>query len=98
VVNEGAIVTPPEGPWILPGITRELALELARDAGFSCAEVPVSEHALKSADEVWLTSSTLELVPVVSVDGLRVGTGRPGPVWERLQALYRNYTVSVMSA
>ena len=97
VVTAGRIVTPPEGPWLLAGITRELVVELARDAGLSCAEVPVSEEALKSADEVWLTSSTLELVPVVSVDGVRVGTGRPGPVWKRLRALYHTRTQALTS-
>ena len=98
VVSNGAIVTPPEGPWLLPGITRELVLELARAAGIRCAEVPVSSHALKGADEIWLTSSTLELVPVVSLDGRCIGTGRPGPVWEQLHALYRDHTVTFASA
>ena len=56
VVRRGRIITPPKNPFILPGVTRDLVLEVARAAGLPCAEAPVSESELRTADEIWLTS------------------------------------------
>lgn len=91
IVHEGRILTPPEGPSLLSGITRGLVLELAQGAGLACAEQPVSEDMLREADEVWLTASTLEIAPVIAIDGIPVGNGRPGSLWRKLDALYREY-------
>ena len=90
-VVDGAITTPPKGPYLLPGITRDLIIELAREAGLSCREAPVAEATLSGADELWLSSSTREVLPVTRLNGEPVGTGRPGPVWRRVHDLYQRY-------
>ena len=91
VVRGGRLITPPKGPLILPGVTRDLVLELARAHGVPCAEEAVSEAVLRVADEVWMTSSTKEILPITRLDGKPVGDGRPGPLHARLLALYKNY-------
>ncbi|MBI3575136.1 MAG: D-amino acid aminotransferase [Gammaproteobacteria bacterium] len=91
VVRSGRLVTPPKGPLILPGVTRDLVLELARAHGVPCAEAAVSEVALRAADEVWMTSSTKEILPITRLDGKPVGSGKPGPLHARLLALYKDY-------
>ena len=58
VVRGGRLMTPPKGPLILPGVTRDLVLELARAHGVACAEEAVSEAVLRGADEMWMTGST----------------------------------------
>ncbi len=91
VVTNGRAVTPPKGPLILPGVTRDLVLELARAHDVPCAEAAVSEAALRAADEVWMTSSTKEILAITSLDGKPVGNGKPGPMHTRLLALYKEY-------
>jgi D-alanine transaminase len=91
IVEQGTIVTPPKGPQLLPGITRDLVLELAADVGLPHREGDISEAQLRDADEVWLTSSSKEVVPVTSLNGKPVGDGRPGPVWKRMAGLYQEY-------
>ncbi len=91
VVKNGRAVTPPKGPLILPGVTRDLVLELALAHGVPCEERAVSETELRNADEVWLTSSTKEILAITRLDGKPVGTGRPGPLHGRMLALYRDY-------
>lgn len=90
VVN-GVLVTPPKGPFILPGITRDLVLELARAHDVPCAEHGLPETELRAADELMLSSSTKELLPITELDGTTVGRGRPGPLHARLHALYQDY-------
>lgn len=87
----GTVVTPPQGPRLLPGITRDVILELARHERLPLSEAPISEGDLKTADEVWLTSSTREILPVTRVDDQPIGSGRPGPVWLRMIASYQAY-------
>ena len=89
VVRAGAIRTPPDGPGILAGITRDLVLEIARQHGLDAAMAPVSSADLLTADEVWLTSSTREIAAVVELNGRRVGDGAPGPMWQRMDDLYQ---------
>lgn len=91
IVKDGRLVTPPKGPYILPGITRDLALELARAHAIPCAEEAIHEDQLFSADEVWLTSSTKEILPITRLNQRPVGTGRPGPMHGRLFKLYKDY-------
>jgi D-alanine transaminase len=90
IVKDGTVATPPLDAQILPGITRHIALELLRRDG----SIPVEERVVRmsevrAADEVWISSSTKELVPVTELDGEPVGDGRPGPVWERAARIYR---------
>ncbi|OGI55810.1 MAG: D-amino acid aminotransferase, partial [Candidatus Muproteobacteria bacterium RBG_19FT_COMBO_61_10] len=88
VVLKGTLVTPPKGPFILPGVTRDLALELARAHGMACEERAVTEAELRGADELMLSSSTRELLPITRLDGGPVGNGKPGPLHARLHTLY----------
>ena len=95
VILDGVITTPPKGPHLLPGITRDLLLELAEANGLAWREAEVSEAQLRDADELWLTSSTKEVMPVVQLDGQPVSAGRPGPVFERMIACYRDYKARI---
>lgn len=83
-VIQGAIVTSPTDPSILPGITRAATLDLVRAEGLPLAERSMSVQELRAADEVFLTGTTIEIVPVVSLDGAKIGSGEPGPVTRRL--------------
>ena len=91
VIRDGLIRTPVKDQRILPGITRDLLLELAaaNDIPYREEDIPVA--ALKSADEVWVTSSTKEIVPFIRIDGRPVGQGEPGQIWRRMYALYQAY-------
>ena len=91
VVKNGLVITPPKGPYILPGITRDLTLELAQAHAIPCAEATIDESDLQGADEVWLTSSTREILPITRVNERAIGNGRPGPLHARLFSLYREY-------
>jgi D-alanine transaminase len=94
VVRQGTLYTPPPGPLILTGITRDLVLELARADGIAVREEALPEAALYTADEIWLTSSLREVLPITRLNDRAVGTGRPGPLHARLLALYRDYKKS----
>jgi D-alanine transaminase len=91
IVSDGCLLTPPQGPFILPGITRDLILELARAHNMVCAETAFSEDQLRDAQEVWMSSSTREILPITRVNGRAIGTGRPGPQFARMLELYRGY-------
>lgn len=93
VVYRKQLLTPPNGPYILPGITRDLVVELARASAVDFAERPIAEAELRGADEVWMTSSTKEILPIVRIDGRPVGSGRPGALHARLFAAYQDYKV-----
>jgi D-alanine transaminase len=95
IVRAGVLATPPKGPFLLPGITRDLILELAAANGIPHQEVSITEAALRQADEVWLTSSTKEILPVTRLDDSPVGIGRPGPLWTRLYQVYQDYKQAV---
>lgn len=84
-----AVVTPSKGPEILPGITRELLLELLRGAKIPVQERRLTLNELRSADEIWLTSSTREVLPVTRLDGDPVGGRKPGPLWKKAYALFQ---------
>lgn len=83
----GVVRTHPTGPLILPGVTREVVLELASGAGIPVREEELGADELFAAEEVLLTGTTADVTPVVTVDGRAVGGGRPGPVGRRLGAL-----------
>jgi D-alanine transaminase len=88
-VHDGHLEGTPEGPEILPGTTRRSLLEIAEGAGISFRPNTVTLEQLKAADEVLLAGTTIEVLPVVRIDGAAVGSGRPGPVTTRLQAAFR---------
>jgi len=91
VVKDGVLYTPPKNEQILPGVTRDLVVELANTNAIDCREASVSLELLCSADEVWLTSSTKELLPIVQIDNTEVGNGKPGPMHKRMFDLYQAY-------
>lgn len=95
VVVEGVLLTPPKGNDILPGITRDLVVELAQDHAIALEQRSITVDELRRADEVWLTSSTREVLPVIELDGRKVGNGEPGPVWARLNRLYQQRKVQL---
>lgn len=84
-----AVVTPSKGPEILPGVTRDLLLELLRGAKIPVQERRLTLNELRSADEIWLTSSTREVLPVTKLDGDPVGARKPGPMWKKAYALFQ---------
>lgn len=88
VVNEDGVTTPPRSHAILGGITRDLVLELCREDGLAATEREVAESELREAHEIWLTSSTKEVVPVVTLNGAPVGAGQPGEHWKHLVRAY----------
>jgi D-alanine transaminase len=91
VVSSGAVYTPPNGHHILPGTTRDVVTELAQLLSIPVHAAPVSEMQLRAADEIWLAFSTRGLLPVTRLDGVAVGDGRPGPLFERLHVAFLNY-------
>ena len=98
VVKQGVILSPPKTHLILPGITYDVVLELARAGGMPLELREVTEAELRGADEIWLTSSSKEVLAVASLDSRPVGAGRPGPLFARMYALYQEFKLKVMRA
>ena len=92
IVHGGVLLTAPKGPAILPGVTRDLILELAHAAAVPFREeTHITTAMLLGADEVWMTSSTKEILPITRVDACPIGTGRPGALHATLHAAYQRY-------
>ena len=89
-VVRGELRTAPLSNLILPGITRELVIEAAERDGIEVKFEPLTEAELGIADEMFITGTTTEVVPITTLNGKAVGTGSPGPMTKRLMALYRN--------
>ena len=88
-VIDDTVVTPPLAQSLLPGITRALVIRLVRECGFALVERSLTEDELRAAREIWLTSSTREVLPVTRLDAVPVGDGLPGPVWRAVHAAYQ---------
>ncbi len=91
VVKDGVVKTPPKGPKLLPGITRNLLIELLQKNNIPCEEIEITESEVRNADEIWLTSSTKEIVPVTELDNNKVGDGEVGAIWHRSVDLYQSF-------
>ncbi|MEO1575601.1 MAG: aminotransferase class IV [Pseudomonadota bacterium] len=89
-ITDGVVTQPPPDPAILPGTTAAFVAALLDDASIEWRYADLPVDALRRADEVWLASSTRELLPVTTLDNAPVGTGRPGPLWQRVDALYQD--------
>jgi branched-chain amino acid aminotransferase len=89
LVIGGLVLTPPVAAGILRGVTRRVVLEAAAKAKLRTLEVPLSADTLEQVEEMFLTSSIREVVPVTRIDGKAIGDGRPGPVTRRVQQLFR---------
>ena len=98
IVKRGVIQSPPKSSLILPGITYDVIAELARADNLSLEFREISEHEVRTSDEIWITSSSKEVLAIVSLDGARVGDGRPGPLFRRMYQLYQDFKQKVMRA
>lgn len=97
MVKNEALIVPPDNHEVLPGTTRRLAVELADGIGLSNVTRKFSVEELRAADEVLLSAATKEVMPVCTLDGSAVGSGRPGPVWRQLDAAYQSYKERVVA-
>ena len=91
IVTSGIIKTPPKNNKLLPGITRDLIVELAKSHNMPIEETTISEKEFLAADEIWLSSSTKEILAVTKINEQQVGKGKPGPVWEDMYQKYQDY-------
>ncbi len=85
IVNGGKLITPPLGASILPGITRDSVVQIARDLGIEVVETTIQRAALYLADELFFTGTAAEITPIRSVDRITVGEGKRGPITAKLQ-------------
>ncbi len=92
IVQEGELQTPPLSAGALYGITRRVVLDLAAQAGVKTREMNLTRYDLFNADECFLTGTGAEVVPVVKIDGREIGSGKPGPLTQKLVTEYHNLT------
>jgi branched-chain amino acid aminotransferase len=92
LVRDGIITTPPVYLGALRGITRDAIIEIANEAGMTVREEPFTLFEVYDADEIFLTGTAAEVIPVVKVDGRPIGDGKPGPVGKQLIREYRKRT------
>ena len=97
IVKNDVLITPPTGHKLLPGITRDLVIEIAKNNAILVEEREVKESELYAADEIWMTSSTREIAPVIRLNGEALGSGSAGPVWKRIVDLYQQYKQELRS-
>lgn len=97
-VLHGSLLTAPNSPDILPGITRSLVLGLAARAGIPEREQVLRRDDLPAVSELFLTGTTTEVMPIVEVDGKTIGDGKPGPITRRLQEEYRRAVEEFVSS
>jgi D-alanine transaminase len=95
-VRNGVLLAPPKNHLILPGITYDVVLELAGANKIPLAVREVSEQEVMTAQEIWITSSTKEVLAVTTLDGRAVGDGKPGALFRRILALYQDFKQTVM--
>lgn len=92
IVKNGVLVTPPIYASILPGITRQTIIDIAKRLKIEVSERNITIHDLYNADEVFLTATGIELVPVIEIDGRKIGRGEPGPVFIRIKEQFEKLT------
>lgn len=98
VVKHGVLLAPPPSNLMLTGITYDVVLELAASHGIPHQVRAIAEAEVRGADELWMTSSTKEVMAIVKLDGVPVGAGVPGPLAQRMDGLYQIYKQRVMRA
>jgi len=91
IVVDGVLLTPPKSPDILPGITRDVLLDVAKANHVACCEEAITFDQLQSADEIWVTSSIREIVPVIELDGQTISGGKPGPIFKKVDQFFQTY-------
>jgi D-alanine transaminase len=98
IVMGGTIIAPPKDNLILPGITYDATLELAREGGLPLQIRPVTRDEALAADEMWLSSSTKEVLAVTTLDGKPFAGGKPGPVYRQMYRLFQASKPKALSA
>lgn len=96
VVKNGVLLAPPKTQQILPGITYDVIIELAQGHGQPLEVREITENELRAADEVWMSSSTKEILAITTLDGEPVGNGTPGPLGEQMWQWYQDFKNTVM--
>jgi D-alanine transaminase len=96
IVRNGVLLAPPKNHLVLPGITYDVVLELATANGIPFEIREISEQEVRTADEIWVTSSTKEVLAVATLDEKLVGSGKPGAVFRKMHALYQDFKRKVM--
>jgi D-alanine transaminase len=96
VVKNGILLAPPKNHLVLPGITYDVVLELAAANAIPFEVREISEQEVRAADEIWVTSSTKEVLAVATLDEGLVGNGKPGPVFRKIHPLYQDFKRRVM--
>ena len=97
-VKNGVILCPPMDNLILPGITYDVVIEIANANKIPLELREVSEHEVRTAEEIWVTSSTKEVVPIVKLDNLPIGDGKPGPLFKQMKKLFDDYKRNLPAA
>ena len=90
IVRDGKLITPDLASGVLEGVTRDTVIKLARAAGYDVEERPITRGELLVANEVFMTGTAAEIVPVRTIDGVPINGGRPGPVTLQVQRLYNS--------
>jgi D-alanine transaminase len=98
VVKNGVLLAPIKNHLMLPGITYDVILELAAQHGLPHEVRDITEAETRGADELWMCSSTKEVLPIVALDDRKVGGGKPGPLFARMYAWYQKFKNTVMRA
>ena len=98
IVDRGVIRTPPLSQYMLPGITYDVVLEICVEQGWAHRVAPIMVAELRGAEEIWLTSSSREILPIVMLDGVAVGAGSPGPLYQRIYECYQQFKTREMYA
>lgn len=93
IVRDGNLLTPPTDAGILEGVTRDVVLELSREAGIPTFEKTLTRHDIYVADECFMTGTAAEVIGVVKVDDREIGDGKPGPITRKLKALFVEHTM-----
>jgi len=96
VVRKGKLLAPPKNHLILPGITYDVVLELAAAGGIAVELRAIPEREVRSADEIWVTSSSKEVLAVSTLDGKPVGNGKPGPMFRTVHQAFQEFKRKVM--
>jgi branched-chain amino acid aminotransferase len=92
IVKDGKIITPPTSAGILPGITRELIMNLAKKLGYEVSERDITPNELFNAEEVFFTGTAIEMVPVREINKRVIGQGEPGPITKHLMKEFEKIT------
>lgn len=98
IVKNQRLITPPKDNLLLGGVTRDLIVELGQTGAFDCQERPISEQELLAADEIWVSSSTREIVPVLELNAKPVGSGEIGLMWYNVAQQFQAYKDRLKSA